>query len=134
MRAVKHIVVRNMETNRNYRVNFALLCNLERVNIGTGATETRVGNFHNKSTPLLESTNVSELYDEAVDSFTQQIADQLREKGSGWRFLSIVRLIIYYYKYQPLRGNSYIPLPKELKDKEAIINLKNTDDQCFKWQ
>ena len=71
MKAVKNTVIRNMEANRQNRINFVLLCNLERVNIGTGATETRVGNFHNKSTPLLEATNLLEICDEAVDSFTQ---------------------------------------------------------------
>ena len=33
----------------------------------------------------------------------------------------------------PLRGSSYIELPKELKDKKAIINMKNDDDKCFLW-
>ena len=32
-----------------------------------------------------------------------------------------------------MRGSSYIPLPKYLADKQAMINLKNDDDQCFKW-
>ena len=35
--------------------------------------------------------------------------------------------------YKPLRGISYIPLPKELANKKAIINLKNNDNLCFKW-
>ena len=30
-------------------------------------------------------------------------------------------------------GSSYIPLPKYLADKKAIINLNINDDQCFKW-
>ena len=36
-------------------------------------------------------------------------------------------------KYLPLGGSSYIPLPKFLAAKKAIINLKNEDDECFKW-
>ncbi|XP_072033599.1 uncharacterized protein [Amphiura filiformis] len=36
-------------------------------------------------------------------------------------------------KYQPMQGASYIPLPDFLDKKQAIINLKNDDDQCFKW-
>ena len=35
-------------------------------------------------------------------------------------------------KYVPLGGSSYIPLPKFLAAKKAIINLKNEDDECFK--
>ena len=36
-------------------------------------------------------------------------------------------------KYVPLGGSTYIPLPKFLAAKKAIINLKNEDDECFKW-
>ena len=33
----------------------------------------------------------------------------------------------------PLGGSSYFQLPPFLAAKEAIINLKNEDDECFKW-
>ena len=36
-------------------------------------------------------------------------------------------------KYIPLGGSSYIPLPKFLAAKKAIINLKNEDDEWLKW-
>ena len=36
-------------------------------------------------------------------------------------------------KYVPVGGSSYIPLLKFLASKKAIINLKNEDDECFKW-
>ena len=44
-----------------------------------------------------------------------------------------MKLEINSFRYVPLRGRSYIPLPKELAVKKAIINMKNPDDQCFKW-
>ena len=34
--------------------------------------------------------------------------------------------------YKPLRGETWIPLPKELAVKTAIINMKNKD-KCFLW-
>ena len=37
-------------------------------------------------------------------------------------------------KYRPLQGSSYIPLPKELQNStKGIINIKNDDDECFRW-
>ena len=36
-------------------------------------------------------------------------------------------------KYVLLGGSSYIAFPKFLAAKKAIINLKNEDDDCFKW-
>ena len=35
--------------------------------------------------------------------------------------------------YKPLSGETYIPLPKELADKKAIINMQNEDNKCFLW-
>ncbi|VVC46441.1 Ribonuclease H-like domain [Cinara cedri] len=40
---------------------------------------------------------------------------------------------IYMCKYNPLRGASYIKLPKIISDKKAIINIKNKDNKCFLW-
>ena len=38
-----------------------------------------------------------------------------------------------HVKYVPLGDSSYISLSKFLAAKKAIINLKNEDDECFKW-
>ena len=36
--------------------------------------------------------------------------------------------------YDPLKGNSYIPLPQELKHpRKGLIILKNDDNECFRW-
>ena len=51
----------------------------------------------------------------------------------NWRFRSGLSLHLHTVKYEPLGGSSYIPLPKFLAAKKAIINLKNEDDECFMW-
>ena len=33
----------------------------------------------------------------------------------------------------PLRGGHCLPLPKDLKAKGAIINVKNRDNECLRW-
>jgi len=32
----------------------------------------------------------------------------------------------------PLNGGSYVPLPKFLATKKALVKIKNSDNQCFK--
>ena len=58
---------------------------------------------------------------------------KFQRQGSNWRFHSVLSLDLHTVKYVPLGGSSYIPLPKFLAAKEAIINLKNEEDECFKW-
>jgi len=53
--------------------------------------------------------------------------------GSNWRFRSVINLDISTVAYRPLRGKSFIPLPKELANKKAVIKMNNTDSHCFKW-
>ena len=37
-------------------------------------------------------------------------------------------------KYQPMQGSSYIQLPNELQNSsKAFINIKNDDNECFRW-
>jgi len=44
-----------------------------------------------------------------------------------------VKFDIHVVKYSPTNGNSYISLPEKLANKGTIINMKNKDNQCFKW-
>ena len=53
--------------------------------------------------------------------------------GNDVRFHSIIVLELHTVSYKPLRGETYIPLLKELADKKAIINVQNKDNKCFLW-
>ena len=36
--------------------------------------------------------------------------------------------------YEPTKGSSYIPLPVELRNsRKGFVNLKNEDNECFRW-
>ena len=56
-------------------------------------------------------------------------------KGFGWIIDSVIDHTISISKYNPLAGNSYIKLPKELDHpRKGLINIQNIDDnECFKW-
>lgn len=55
-------------------------------------------------------------------------------QGSGFTLSRIVELNVQISSYEPLRGSAYIPTPKRLERKHAIINVQNkNDDMCFKW-
>ena len=36
-------------------------------------------------------------------------------------------------QYRPLRDGSYMVLPPKLKNKKAILNIQNRDNQCLRW-
>ena len=52
---------------------------------------------------------------------------------SNWVFNKVLRLDINIVKYKPFKGSSYLLLLQFLSNKKAVINIKNKDNQCFKW-
>ena len=55
-------------------------------------------------------------------------------EGLGWVIDRIDSHYINVTTYKPLHGSSYIELPTELRNaKKGLINIKNKDDECFRW-
>ena len=69
----------------------------------------------------------------------------IKEKRENKKF---IRLFTYYFfysllnllnnlfildivRYDPLRASSYLPTPKELQHRGALINVINRDEKCF---
>ena len=90
--------------------------------------------FHSKGLKLiLEGTNENETYDEMVEEILEEIDMARDAEGSGWRFEKVEKLILHTTRWEPVNAGSYIELPQELKNRKAIINMKNQDDKCFMW-
>ena len=88
--------------------------------------------FHSDTEVNLDGTDEKELYDIMVERILEKIATFLAT-DSEVRFHSVIKLELHTVSYKPLRGETYIPLPKELAVKTAIINMKNKDNKCFLW-
>ena len=72
-----------------------------------------------------------------LETTQQEIVNKIERwisKGSAWIIKSVDGHFINVAKYRPLKGSSYIPLPEELRHPaKGIINIKNNDDECFRW-
>ena len=58
--------------------------------------------------------------------------DKWVSEGLGWVIDRIDSHYINVTLYKPLNGSSYMELPTELR-KKGLINIKNKDDECFRW-
>ena len=55
-------------------------------------------------------------------------------EGSGWTISSTDEHYINTVVYKPTKGSSYIPLPVGLRNStKGLANLKNDDNECFRW-
>ena len=57
--------------------------------------------------------------------------DRFTIEGSGWAVIGLLNHDLHVNKYDPLAARSYIPLPADIQNKKATVNLKNDDDRCF---
>ena len=45
----------------------------------------------------------------------------------------ILEAYVNVARNEPFRGGTYFPFPEKLKNKNAMINIQNKDNQCLRW-
>ena len=62
------------------------------------------------------------------------VIDKWISEGSGWVIDRIESHYLNVTLYKSLNGSSYIELPTDLRNtKKGLINIKNEDNECFRW-
>ena len=82
--------------------------------------EIKPANFHSDIEVNLDGTDEKELYDTMVERILEKIATFLATE-SEIRFHSIIQLELHTVSYKPLRGETLMPLPKELANKKLLL-------------
>ena len=88
--------------------------------------------LRHKQETIIQKSEISIALDQAIP-YILELLEKWTQRGSGWVVDQIKTLWIDIARYQPLRGSSYIPLPSEVQNKKAVINVKNKDDHCLRW-
>ena len=122
--------------HRNIKFKLVLVCMMEKHEVdkknGIFDIKEDKAYFNSPTYTNLESDNVQHLIDFSKDSILAQM-EMYAEKGSNWVFKEVVKFEIHTVEYNPNKGSSYIDLPSWIKNKKAIVNIKNKDDKCFLW-
>ena len=124
-------ITKVLRENRQTKVKLIFKCNMEKEK--DEEVIIRPFNFHSNIEVNHDGTDENELYEIMIDTIKGKIDKLQYSADSGWRLHSIIKLELHTVQWVPLRGSSYIELPKYLKNKNAIINMKNDDDKCLLW-
>jgi hypothetical protein len=81
---------------------------------------------------LTQGDSIEQIWVNKLDEINNKMCE-FQERQSGWALSKINKLEIQINKYVPLRGNSFIDLPNSIKRKRAIVNVRNQDEECFRW-
>lgn len=105
---------------------------MEKVDLNSGETIIREAQFHSNIEITTQSSDLNDIYDSMIKKCLENMAKFQRD-GSNWRFKNVSSLQVYKVDYHPIKGSSFIKLPRVLELKKGTINVKNDDNQCFKW-
>ena len=124
----KPAITNIFNTNRNIKTALYL-----HVFMTQGEREVEFA-FHSKGLKLiLMETDENEIYDEMVEEIEEEMQKAHNAVGSGWQYEKVIKLVLHTTRWDPINAGSYIDLPEALKNKHAIINMKNQDEKCFMW-
>ena len=95
-------------------------------------TITKTAYFNSSNHVVLNEADLRDALKVSNEQIMNKIGVWISE-GSGWTITSVDKHYVNVANYKPMEGSSYIDLPMELKNKKAMINLKNEDNECFRW-
>ena len=95
-----------------------------------------MNHYFNRMQPVILNEYNKDIIKPLLNQFIDQVKGEIEawsERGSGWIMDEIMEVYINVARYQPMRGGSYMPLPKKLQNKKEIINVQNRDNECLRW-
>ena len=114
------------ELKNNVKINISLMVNYRKL-------DDEIEVAHAISDKILYSEVILA---RLMKSIKKELIDKIENfegLGSGWIFNNIKYIDLKVKKYDPLRAGSYIELPKWIKNKKAVLNIKNEDNECIIW-
>ena len=126
---VRDIVVHDFNTHRN--ISFVVFLSAE---FSNEDNEKITGYFWSVRYFINNLEKIDQYAAEAHDTIAMKI-EKFQKDGSGWYFEKVLMHTVNISVFLPLKGKSYIKLPKELQNsKKGLINPNNqNDNECFRW-
>ena len=131
-KAVANHIGNILETMKGLKFAETLRVTFEK-EIGHEERMIKTAYFNSKSQTITNDTQIELALSLSKQEILNKIAQWVSE-GSGWTIQSINNHYLNVVKYEPMRASSYIKLPTELRNSaKGLINMKNEDNECFRW-
>ena len=130
-KAIEHRVITLLNEMKGLKYVETLKVTFSKMSDG----ETVIKNAYFNSTvqTIINHTEINEALQMSKQNVLNLISQWISE-GSGWTIQSVDSHYLNIVKYKPMKGSSYIQLPSELRNsKKGLINMKNEDNECFRW-
>ena len=130
-KAVEYHIVKMLTSMKGLKFVETIKITLKK--ISNDGTLEKAMFFNSKPQTIINNTEIPEALQLTKQQILNMIAQWISE-GSGWTIQSVDNHYLNIVQYQPMKGSSYIKLPQELRNgKKGLINMKNEDNECFRW-
>jgi hypothetical protein len=123
---VSNLIRKHLRHSDSLKINMIFECTHTNV-VG----EHQIRCFKTKNKSLFQESDVENYLSRSFDKLNREMTEHAAKK-SGWTVFSVNYLEIRVNKFTPLAGHRFIPLPPEIAVREAVINVQNKDNECFK--
>ena len=98
-----------------------------------GDTVYNTSYFNSKPQAIINNTEIFRALQLSKENILNMFAQSVAN-GSNWIVESVDNHYLNIVQHNPMKGSSYIKLPEELRHHmKGLINMKNEDDECFRW-
>ena len=132
LRKIKPLVLEKLKQNPSTKQQITLECLMKKTNPATGETTIDKTHFHSYYEEIFSGSNFDEIYEKMLQKIILSFETFL-QNSSLWKFEKSLKVILNINEIRRLQALCYIPLPKFLQDKKAIINPQNEDQKCLLW-
>ena len=130
-KAVAHHIIRTLTSMKGLKFVETLKVTFTKMSDGELVYKTAY--FNSLAQTVINNLEITKSLQVSKQNILNKIAVWISE-GSGWTIQSVDNRYLNVVKYQPMRGSSYVKLPQELRNSaKGLINMKNEDNECFRW-
>ena len=128
-----NVCTNEVENMKSVKIQFGLLVRFYMIR---DEKVEEMNHYFNRMRQVILNEHNIEILNPLLNQFIDEVKGQIEtwsERGSGWIMDKILEAFINVAQYQPMRGGSYMPLPKKPQNKKATINVQNRDNHCLRW-
>ena len=128
-----NVCTKEVETMKSVKIQFSLLVRFYMIR---DEKVDQMDHYFDRMRPVILNEHNIDMLKPLLNQFIDEVKGEIEawsERGSGWIMDKILEAFINVAKYQPMHGGSFMVLPTKLKNKRAILNIQNRDNQCLRW-
>jgi len=128
-----HVTREEAQDLGSIKVQFGLFV---RFSVNRNGEVEYMEHYFNKMKPIVISGHNIDTLNNVFNQFVDKVRGEIEawsEKGSGWVIDEILEAFVNVARYNPLREGTYMLLPEKLKNKKAVLNIQNRNNQCLRW-